>query len=79
MQKIMALGFLVLSVLIGSAMVVVGTSTEVEATVWTGMLIIALGIINLAIKLVFPEQKKFEAKKIAKKRPKKAKKKRKSR
>lgn len=58
MHKITALGFFVISILIGSAFVVVGTDSAVDTLVWLGMIIIAFGTINLAMKITFIEDTK---------------------
>jgi len=55
MKKPLAIGLFVISVLVGIASVIIGTTTGLETFVWTGMMIIGLGIINLTIKLTFPE------------------------
>lgn len=57
MKKAVAFGLFVISILIGSTFVVVGTTGESDLSVWTGMLLIALGTINLAFKIIVPQEK----------------------
>jgi len=71
MHKAIAFGFFVISIILGSMLVVAGAPAQITAFVWFGMIIIALGTINLAIKLTFVEEtKRIETpkKKIIKKR-----------
>lgn len=56
MKKAIALGLFVISILFGMASVVLGTIIVEETFVWMGMLVIGLGIINLIVKITFPQQ-----------------------
>lgn len=89
MKKAIAFGLFVISILIGATFVIVGTTTPSDFAVWAGMIIIALGTINLAFKIIVPETrphvtlrvvepKKIKKKKVAKKTNKTVKKKKKS-
>lgn len=79
MKKAIAFGLFVISILIGSTFVIIGTASETDTIVWAGMVIIALGVMNLAFKITVPEVrphvtlKVVEPKKVAKKPVKKKK------
>jgi len=88
MRKAVAFGLFVITMLIGSGFVIIGTSTEADVYVWIGMIMIALGVLNLAISATIPvmephvrlevvEPKKPVKRKTARKRATKSKKKRK--
>ncbi len=55
MKNTIALGLFVISVLFGMALVIFGTVNGLEIFVWAGMIIIAIGVINLVVKISFPE------------------------
>ena len=59
MKKAVAFGFFVLAAFLGAALVIIGITTDMEMAVWFGMLIIAIGIMNLAAKIVLIEDKKL--------------------
>ncbi|MBU3904835.1 MAG: hypothetical protein KJ906_01650 [Nanoarchaeota archaeon] len=55
MRNPVAIGLFVISVMFGIALVILGTTMIIEFFVWIGMLVISLGIINLIIRITFPE------------------------
>jgi len=64
MKKAIAFGLFVISILIGSTFVIIGTSGESDMIVWSGMVIIALGVMNLAFKITVPEIKSHVSLKV---------------
>jgi len=54
MRKSIAFGLFVISMLFGSAFVITGTVMEIEPVIWIGMIMITLGILNLAIQVTGP-------------------------
>jgi cytochrome c biogenesis protein CcdA len=57
MKKVIAMGFLILAIMIGSVSVIAGTVTDTEILVWLGMVIIAIGVVNLLLKMISIEPK----------------------
>ncbi|MBU3896919.1 MAG: hypothetical protein KJ697_03220 [Nanoarchaeota archaeon] len=57
MKKIVAMSLLILSIMIGSIFVIAGTVSDTEFFIWVGMVIIAIGVINLLLKMIIIEPK----------------------
>ncbi len=57
MKIAIAFGLFAISLIMGIALVILGAALTTEVFIWTGMLLIALGVLNLAVRLIFPEPK----------------------